>query len=284
MNSMHKGDRFIAVVLLVLLAPVGVSAQASSARADSVEVDGVQLHYRIAGSGPPLLLLHGFTGTGVWWDPYLASLSENYRTIVPDLPGHGRSRSGPHPYRFDHVATDMYRLMDELEIDRFRAIGYSGGGIVLIHMATRQPGRMESMAVLSAPHLPSRANIVGFPSFEDHPQRTREHWLEMHPGGEGQVRELIASFHALEELVDEISVTADQLSTIETRTLLVVGDRDPMIPLRGVMEMYRAVPEAALWVVPGKGHSALWPDWGGSVEAASIFPSVVTGFLGIEPL
>lgn len=67
----------------------GVVAQAASFRADSVEVDGSWLHYRTGGHGPPLLLLHGFTGTGVWWEPYLDPLAESYTTIVPDLPGHG---------------------------------------------------------------------------------------------------------------------------------------------------------------------------------------------------
>lgn len=274
----------VTVALAALLASEGLCAQSTSLRADSVEVNGISLHYRAGGDGPPLLLLHGFTGAGVWWDPLLERLAENYTTIVPDLPGHGRSEGGPDPYRFDEVATDVYALMDELGIDRFRAVGYSGGGIVLIHMATQEPGRIEAMAVVSAPHVHSRSTILEFPSFEDHPAQVREYWLEVHPGGEAQVRRLIASFHGLSEYVEEIDVPPEELSNIEARTLIVLGDRDPVFPVPLALEMYQAIPNVALWIIPMEGHSAIWPDWGGSAEAASIFPAIVTRFLGSKPL
>jgi pimeloyl-ACP methyl ester carboxylesterase len=274
----------VSAALVALLAAGGRGAHSATIRADSVEVDGSRLHYRVGGDGPPLLLLHGFTGAGVWWDPFLERLAESYTTIVPDLPGHGRSQGGPDPYRFDAVATVVHALMDELGIDRFRAIGYSGGGIVLIHMATQEPGRIESMAVVSAPHVHDRSAILEFPRFEDHPEQVREYWLEVHPGGDAQVRRLIASFHHLSEHVEEIDVPPAELSSIQARTLIVLGDRDPELPVHLALEMYRAIPDAALWIIPAQGHWAIWPDWGGSAEAASIFPAVVTRFLGTEPL
>lgn len=274
----------IVATLVVLLAPNGLVAQTPTFHADSVQADGEWIHYRTGGNGPPLLLLHGFTGAGVWWEPYLERFAEHYTTIVPDLPGHGRSGDGPDPYRFDEVAADLYAFMDGLEIDRFRAIGYSGGGIVLLHMATQEPGRIESMALLSATHAPSRDDILAFPSFEDQPPEAREYWMKVHPGGKAQVRELIQAFHALSQFVEEITVTPRELSAIESRTLVIVGDRDHLISVQHVLEMYEAIPTAALWVIPMKGHSAMWPDWGGSAEAASILPAVVTRFLGSQPL
>lgn len=268
----------------LLLASERLIAQEMALRVDSVEVNGTWIHYGTAGHGPPLLLLHGFTGTGIYWEPYLDRLAEHYTTIVPDLPGHGRSGVGPDPYRFDHVAADMHAFMDVLGVGRFRAVGYSGGGIVLIHMAAQAPRRIESMAVMSATHAPAKADIVAFPSFEDQPARVKEYWLEVHPGGEGQVTKLIVAFHGLGELVEEITVTPRQLSTIESRTLVVIGDRDPLVPVHTALEMYEAIPAAALWVIPTKGHPAMWPDWGGSDEAASILPDVLTRFLGSEVL
>lgn len=273
-----------ALILAAWLPSECLEAQTQTLRSEFVEVEGVRLHVRIGGDGSPLLLLHGFTGTGAWWDPLVEPLAGRYTTIIPDLPGHGRSEGGPDPYRFDEVATDVYALMDELGVDRFRAVGYSGGGIVLLHMATRQPARIESMAVLSAPHVHSRSTISGFPPFEDHPAGVREYWLNIHPGGEAQVRRLIASFHRLGEHVEEIDVPPAELSRFETRTLVVLGDRDPLFPIDLALEMYQALPGAALWIIPMQGHSATWPRWGGSAEAASIFPAVVTRFLGTESL
>lgn len=255
-------------------------AEAPAVQEAAAEVNGIRIHYRVVGSGPPLLLLHGFSGAGAWWDPLLEDLAEDHTLIIPDLPLHGHSTGRPGPYRFDIVAMDLFALMDELDIGRFRAIGYSGGGIVLIHMATQQPKRIESAVLLSAPHVLSAAQILAFPSFADHSARVRDYWLEVHPGGEAQVRRLITSFHALSDIGVELNVTPEQLSTIEARTLLVVGDRDPVVPLELALEIYRAIPNAALWVVPSQGHSPVMPNWGGSPEARQIFPGVVKEFLG----
>jgi pimeloyl-ACP methyl ester carboxylesterase len=284
MSAMRRKSVLVIAGLASLLASEGLVAQSASLRADSVEVNGTQLHYLAGGEGPPLLLLHGFTGAGVWWDPLLERLAEDYTTIVPDLPGHGRSGAGPDPYRFDEVAMDVYALMDKLGLDRFRAIGYSGGAIVLLHMATQEPGRIEAMAVVAAPHVHSSSRILAFPPFEDHSARVHEFWREAHPGGEAQVRRLIASFHGLSEYLEDIDVPPEELSTIEARTLIVIGDRDPSVPVPLALEMYQAIPNAALWIIPMQGHSAIWPDWGGSAEAASIFPAVVGRLLGSAPL
>lgn len=276
---------FVSAAAVLALLPVhqSLSAQAPAFQTDSVEVAGSWLHYRTGGHGPPLLLLHGFTGTGVWWAPYLDRLAEDYTTIVPDLPGHGRSGPGPDPYRFDQVAAHVYALMDTLGLGRFRAVGFSAGGIVLLHMAARAPSRIESMAIMSASHAPVRAEIVAFPSFEDHPSGVKEYWAEVHPGGEDQVIDLIDAFHGLADVVDEITLTPRQLSTIEARTLIMVGDRDPFVPVPVAMEMYQAIPDAALWVIPTRGHFAMWPRWGGSPEAASILPEVLSRFLDSSP-
>lgn len=76
-----------------------------------------------------------------------------------------------------------------------------------------------------------------------------------------------------------MSFTPEELSRIQARTLLVVGDRDTLVPLELALEMYRAIPNAALWVVPREGHSPVTPNWGGSPEARQILPKVVREFL-----
>lgn len=285
MNLINLGTLLIVAALLVGGFDADkVSAQDVVPRAEFVDVNGIRLHYRIAGNGPPLLLLHGFTGSGAWWDSLLTHFATDYTTIVPDLPGHGHSEGRSGPYRFDAVARDLHALMDELGLGRFRAIGYSGGGIALLHMATQRPRRIDAMAVISATHVPARTNILAFPHFQDHPSQVREYWLKIHPGGEVQVRQLVTAFHELGAIVEELHISSDELSAVESETLLIVGDRDALVPLCVVMEMYQALPHAALWVIPDQGHSAIWPNWGGSAQAASIFPTVVKQFLGTESL
>ena len=77
-----------AVLAAITLGSVSLSAQEAQSR---FEHGGAQIFYRVFGSGPPLLLLHGFFGTGDLWVPFLDELSASYRVIVPDMRGHGRS-------------------------------------------------------------------------------------------------------------------------------------------------------------------------------------------------
>ena len=89
----------------------------------------------------------------------------------------------------------------------------------------------------------------------------------------------MAQLRGLADNYEEFDLSPEHLSTIPTRTLLVWGDRDPLVPVELAFEIYRAMPDAALWVVPNQEHVPVWETYGGSPEAASIFCPVVLQFL-----
>lgn len=247
-----------------------------------VDVNGIQFHYRIAGTGPALLLIHGFTWTSEWWDPLLPAFARDHRVIVVDLPGHGRSTRRPGPWSYRQVASDVYGLLDRLGIQRVRAIGHSAGGNTLVHMATQQPARVEAMVLVAGGHRllnSARKYVRDTPTYENLAETQRAARLRVQPGGEAQLRSLLDAMRALADDYDDLSFTAERLSQIRARTLLVWGDRDPYYPIEVATEMHHAIPNAALWVVPFQGHFPLWPEWGGSPEAARDFSTVVTRFL-----
>jgi len=272
----------VAIAFVMLGSGVAVAqdiTETLEVRADTAQVNGIEIFYREVGSGPPALLLHGFTGVGSWWDPMVEDLSRENTLIIPDLPGHGRSTVRPGPYRLSQVSVDLFALMDKLGIDRFNVIGYSAGGITLLHMATQEPHRIRAMSVVAAAHTLTESNrdrLTNWPSFDDWGEGTREYWFDVHPGGEDQVRTLLEAMRGMAAEGDEMNFTLEELSHIEARTLLVTGDRDWLVPLDLATEMYDAIPDAALWIVPWQGHSPLLPDWGGSPEAKQIFPAIVS--------
>lgn len=98
----------------------------------------------------------------------------------------------------------------------------------------------------------------------------------MHPGGDSQISWTYEQFHGLADNFIDFDVSPEHRMTIETKTLLIFGDRDEAFPVEFALEMYRALPNAALWVVPGQGHLVLWE----SEEARAILPSVVHKFFG----
>src|SRR5260221_278027 len=126
-----------------------------------IDVNGVQLHYETHGDGPPLLWLHGFMGSGSDWRHIFIEPPTSYRLIAPDMRGHGASTPSPPAYSHRQCARDVLDLLDHLQIDRVKAIGVSGGGITLLHMATIAPARVEAMVLVSVPpYFPEQARVV----------------------------------------------------------------------------------------------------------------------------
>jgi len=268
---------------LMLSVPlVGGAQSVPPVVADRVaEVNGIRLHYRIIGTGPALLLIHGFTLTGHWWDPLLPALARDHRVIIVDLPGHGRSTNHPGSWSYRQVASDMYALLDSLGVQRVSAIGHSAGGNVLVHMATQQPARVEAMVLIAGGHrlVESARKYLREVTFDGLPDAARSAAARAQPGGEAQARSLYNVLRALPADYEDLSFTPERISQIRARTLLIWGNRDPFYPVEVAVELYQAVPNAVLWVVPAEGHFPLWPDWGGSAEAARDFPAIVMRFL-----
>lgn len=122
--------------------------------AEHIEVtagDGLHLHVSRSGSGPPLVLLHGFTGSTETWAPLRASLDTRFTTVAVDLPGHGRSESPADPARhaLTRFANDLGHVLDTLGIQTAAVLGYSMGGRAALHFALQHPGRMAALVLES---------------------------------------------------------------------------------------------------------------------------------------
>src|SRR5690606_5293673 len=115
-------------------------------------VNGVTYRVQVAGEGPPLLLLHGFTGSGDTWAPLLPALAAQYRTVAPDLLGHGETDAPTDPgrYRMERCVEDLLGLLDALGIRRSHVLGYSMGGRVALHLALAAPERVRSLVLVGA--------------------------------------------------------------------------------------------------------------------------------------
>ena len=222
----------------------------------TVQIHNLELYCEEYGAGKPLVLLHGFGGCSQNWHPFTAELSKHHRLIVVDLRGHGYSTNPDNTFAHRDAASDVLVLLDKLGVERFSAMGMSTGGMALLHMATRQPKRIDSMVLISATsHFPDQARaIMRRASFETMPPEVKEMYRECAKRGDVQIRQLIGQFNALHTDEDDMNFTAQSLSTIAARTLIVHGDRDQFFPVEIAVGMYRAIPHAELWIVPGGGH------------------------------
>ena len=115
--------------------------------------DGVGIHFRMAGMGPPLLLLHGYPQTGYMWHKIAPALASQFSVVIPDLRGYGDSEKpetdvNHSPYSKRVMAADMMALMKALGHDHFAVAGHDRGGRVAHRLARDYPDAVTHLAVL----------------------------------------------------------------------------------------------------------------------------------------
>ncbi len=128
----------------------------------NISLNGV--HYHTARYGlpeaPPLLLLHGFTGSGDSWAELMPAFSQQFSVITVDILGHGRSAapSDSNRYTMPHVAADLIALLDTWQIERTALLGYSMGGRLALYLACHYPERFSQLILeSSSPGLATEA-------------------------------------------------------------------------------------------------------------------------------
>lgn len=117
-----------------------------------VEASGVRFHVAEAGSGPPLLCVHGWPQHWWVWRKLIPELAQSHRVICPDLRGFGWSDAPPGDYAKEELAGDLLALMDALEVERASVIGHDWGGFASFLAALRAPERIEGLVVMNIIH------------------------------------------------------------------------------------------------------------------------------------
>ena len=202
----------------------------------TISIDDIDMHVEERGSGVPLLLLHGLTGSGRDYAHLfdLDALGASYRAIAPDARGHGGSTNPGGTFTIRRCARDVLALLDALGCDRVLAVGVSLGALTLLHVATEAPARVARMILVSAtPRFPEGARAAMRAS-----------------GGMAALLDAAAE--------EDMNFSRECLATITADTLVVSGDRDPLYPVECALDLYRGVQRSALYVVPEGVHSPVF--------------------------
>ena len=243
--------------------------------------DGVGLAVECRGSGPPFLMVHGFTGARDDFADHAPQLAEHATVVTFDHRGHGRSDqpTDRDRYSLDRLAADTLAVADSLELGRFRLLGHSMGGMVARRLVLAHPERVEALVLMAtapgppADIDPALADMAGELALGDGMTPLREILDAMNVlGSEADERvqrdrpgyvEFAAwkwahtSPHAYAGLVHDITHHADQIDTMRTiscPTLVIVGDQDVTF-LVDAHRMADAIHGARLVVIPEAGHS-----------------------------
>jgi pimeloyl-ACP methyl ester carboxylesterase len=227
------------------------------------------LAHEVAGSGPPLILLHGLSGSRRWWSRNVPAFADSFRTYTVDLPGFGESR-GVRWSRLDDIADQIVDWLGEEGLPTVHIAGHSLGGAVAARLAARHPDRVDRLVLVDAAIRPHEMRTVAQPT---HVRGT------IGRGVSGiaplLVRDLLRSHPRSFVAATVDALQADwepHLRRIEAPTLVVWGERDAITPLALGQEIAAVVPDARLITLAEAGHNPMW-------ERAEAFNAEVLRFL-----
>ena len=251
-----------------------------------IELHGQRYTYRAAGSGPLVVLLHGIAASSATWQGIIPRLADQYSVIAPDLLGHGKSAKPPGDYSLGAYANLVRDLLEALGQDRCTMVGHSLGGGVAMQFGYQFPERCERLVLVSsgglgrevhpilrAAALPGADLVLpwlsvagartigkvvktmgrlGFRASTD----LAETWRNFATLEEPAARK--AFLQTVKGLLDlggqRISATDRLYLSAELPTMVIWGERDPLIPVAHAQRARAAIPLCRIELFPAAGH------------------------------
>ena len=253
---------------------------------ETVSVDGVGIHVLSAGSGPPLVYLHGAGDLGGWL-PALGELATTFRVVRPDHPGFNRSDDDPAVDSVASLAERYLPVLEALGLTRCHLVGSSLGGWLAAEIALRAPERVDSLVLVDPAGLPPESPV---------PNMFRTPPAELLALLCGDEESLAAGRARAAAVGDDAELTGRRtrntasaarlagepymhdpglgarLAGLDVPTLLVWGALDGLFPVEMAKQWTAALPSARLHVVEGAGHLPF-------VDRPGEFVGVVRDFL-----
>ena len=200
--------------------------------------DHHKIYYEIIGNeGEYLMMIHGNSASSKIFKPLLKKFKKNFRIILVDLAGHGQSsRLKKFPVNFwEHQADMLIELLDSLNIGRTNLLGCSGGGIIALNIAIRNPERISKIIADSIPGeyaVPGNIDILLMDRENGHKKFSRRmFWKLMH--GKDWKEVIDKDVKMLEEFkTDSLRFFCSDLSTVQAPVLLTGSAQDELIPLQ----------------------------------------------------
>ena len=271
---------------------------------DHVSIHGHDMAYRMEGSGPALLLLHGIAGSSRTWRDVIPRLTDRFTVIAPDLMGHGQSEKPVGDYSLGAFASGLRDLLEVLDVDRATVIGQSFGGGVAMQLAYQHPERCERLVLVDSGGLGREVNWmlrfmtlpgseyvmpVIFPGFvRDWGDslfrsinnrgirlgRFSEMWSAYASLADAENRQAFA--RTIRSVIDPGGQTVSAMDRLYLAspmpTLIIWGDQDDIIPVSHAFAAHEAIPESRLVIIEGVGH---FPQ----IEAPEQFVDALVDFL-----
>jgi 3-oxoadipate enol-lactonase len=247
----------------------------------TAQTSAAELHYERSGSGEPLLLIQGMSGTHVsWGEPFLAPLRQSFDVVVFDNRGIGLSAPVDGPFTIAEMAADTAELMAELEMESAHVVGISMGGMIAQELALARPERLRSLTIgcsyCGGPgsQLMPQENLekiaAGMSSGDRDKAIRASYEVNLSPafraeeGRYAAFQQMATTVPAAREAIELQAQaifghdTSARLGEVAARTLVVHGTEDGVLPYPNGELIASLIPGSRLETFPGVGHMFWW--------------------------
>lgn len=254
---------------------------------ETVMVHGHEIAYRTGGSGPVVLLVHGMAGSSATWKPLMPLLTPHVTVVAPDLPGHGKSAKPRGDYSLGASASFLRDLITALGHDRVTVVGQSLGGGVAMQFSYQYPERIERLVLvgsgglgeevmpilklLAAPGVDLAMTPAFLPFFRDAGNAFGRALAKIGLRPSPQAFEMWRAYSSLTDSETRAAFVQTLRAVIDTRgqrisahdklylsaripSMIVWGDRDPVIPTDHAYAAHAAMPASRLEIFQDCGH------------------------------
>lgn len=209
------------------------------------------------GTGQPLFLLHAAAAANASWAAQVGALSQHYEVILAERRGHGRTADVDGPITYELMASDMVAFMDALSIRSADLVGWSDGSNIAMLIAVARPDLVRRLVLVNGnfaldgiePEVLAWVSHVAGDAFD--PEAEAEYAL-LSPDGAEHWPVVFEKIRRL--LTTEPGIEPDALARIQVPAIVIAGDHD-LVTLEHTIALYRAIPRAQLFIVPGTTHS-----------------------------
>jgi 3-oxoadipate enol-lactonase len=246
-----------------------------------IAVRGTELHYERAGSGEPLLLIQGMSGTHVsWGEPFRSALEESFDVVAFDNRGIGLSERISEPFTIAELAADTAELLERLEVESAHVVGISMGGMIAQELALAHPQRLRSLTLGctycggEGSRLMPQENLeklaAGMASGNRDQAIRAAYEVNLSPGFRAD-EDAYAAFHEMATKVPaakqviELQAqaifghdTSARLGEISAPTLIVHGTVDGVLPFANGEQIAALMPAARFEALEDVGHMFWW--------------------------
>ena len=214
--------------------------------------------YDERGQGEPLVLVHGGAVDSRFFEHNVGALADRFRVIATDLWGHGRTADREGPFSLDSFATDVSELIARVAGGPAHVLGHSIGAAVALTLALRRSDLVRRLVLVSG-GFSHEAEIGTEGGVTDEMVEQTVAFLgssygAVSPDGEGHFAVVVRKDFELSSR--EPALTAEEVGGVRSRTLVMVAD-DDLVTMEHTLELYRAIPNSELSVVPGTSHFLL---------------------------